>query len=91
MPPPAPVTVTLNVPVAAVLAALSVKVELPLPGAAIDAGFRLAVTPDGAPETDSDTVALKPPTAALDIVVLPEVPCATDRLVGETLSTKSAA
>lgn len=91
MPPPVPVTVTLKVPVAAVLAAVRVRVELPLPGAAIDAGFKLAVTPDGDPETDSDTAELKPATAALDIVVLPDVPCATDRLVGEALNTKSAA
>src|SRR5690349_20720493 len=91
MPPPVPVAATLNVPVAAVLLAARVRGELPLPGAAIDVGLKLAVTPEGAPETVNATAALKPPTAALDIVALPEVPCATDKLVGEALNTKSAA
>jgi hypothetical protein len=42
-------TVVLNVPVVAVLLAVNVSVELPLPGAAIDAGLKLAVTPLGRP------------------------------------------
>ena len=91
MPPPTPVTVTLKLPVVAVLPAANVSVELPLPGAAIEPGLKLAVTPDGVPDTDNDTAALNPPTAALDIVVLPDVPWATERLVGDALKTKSAA
>jgi len=91
MPPPTPVTVTLKLPVVAVLLAANVSVELPLPGAAIEPGLKLAVTPDGVPDTDNDTAALNPPTAALDIVVLPDVPWATERLVGDALKTKSAA
>ena len=91
MPPPSAVTVILNVPVAAVLPAVNVKVELPLPGAAIEVGLKLAVTPEGIPDADSDRAALKPPKVALEIVVLPAVPCATDSVVGEALSTKSAA
>ena len=46
-PPPAAVTVTVAVPVVAVLLAERVSVELPLPGAAIEVGLKLAVTPDG--------------------------------------------
>ena len=91
MPPPAAVTVTVKLPVPAVLLAARVRVELPLPGAAIEPGFNVTVTPEGAPDADSETAALKPPTAALEIVVLPEVPWATERLVGEAVKTKSAA
>lgn len=91
IPPPVPVTVTLKLPVVAVLLAANVNVELPLPGAAIEVGFRVAVTPEGIPDDDSDTAALNPPIAALDTVMLPDVPCATDKLVGEALNTKSAA
>lgn len=91
IPPPVPVTVTLTLPVVAVLLAAKVSVEFPLPGAAIETGFKVTVTPEGAPDADNETAALKPPTAALDIVVLPDVPWATDRLVGEALKTKSAA
>lgn len=83
-------TLRLKLPAAVLLAAM-VSVELPLPGAATDVGFNVAVTPEGAPVTDNATAELNPPTAALEIVVLPDVPCATDRLVGEALSTKSAA
>lgn len=76
---------------AAELLAANVRVELPLPGAASDAGLKLAVTPEGVPETDNANAALNPPTRALEIVVLPDVPCATDKVVGEALRTKSAA
>jgi hypothetical protein len=64
----------LNVPAAATLLAAIVIVELPLPGAAIVAGLKLAVTPEGRPETDSDTEALNPPVMVVDIVLLAELP-----------------
>jgi hypothetical protein len=73
-PPPVAVTVTVAVPVVAVLLAAKVSVELPLPGAAIDAGLKLAVTPVGNPEAESDTAELNPPLIVVEIVVLPEVP-----------------
>ena len=50
-PPPLAVTVTLVVPVVAVLLAEKVRVELPLPGAPIEAGLKLAVVPLGNPLT----------------------------------------
>ena len=78
------------VPAAALLAAVNVNVELPLPGAAIDVGLKLAVTPAGNPETESDTAELKPPLTVVEIVLLPEVPCNTERLAGEALTLKSA-
>jgi len=87
--PPVAVTVTVAVPVVAVALAVSIRVEVPLPGAANEAGLKLAVTPAGSPEADSETAALKPPLTVVEIVLLPEVPCVTDRLVGEALNVKS--
>jgi hypothetical protein len=74
IPPPVAETVTFALPVAAVLLAERVRVELPLPGAAIDAGLKLAVTPAGNPEADRETAALKPPLNVVEIVELPELP-----------------
>jgi hypothetical protein len=82
-------TVTVVVPVAAVLLAVNVRVELPLPGAAMELGLKLAVTPAGKPETESETTALKPPLTVVEMVLLPELPCVTDKLLGEALSVKS--
>lgn len=76
-------------PVVAVALAVRVKVELPLPGAAIEAGLKLAVTPAGNPEADKEIAALKPPLTVVEIELLPELPCATDRLAGEALTVKS--
>src|SRR5215471_14403978 len=90
MPPPVAVTVTFVVPVVAVLLAENVSVELPLPGAAIEAGLKLAVTPAGNPEADSVSEELKPPLTEVVSVVLPEVPCGTDRLAGEAVIVKFA-
>lgn len=90
-PPPLAVTVTFVVPVAAVVLAENVTVELPLPGAAIEAGLKVAVTPDGNPDADNDTAELNPPFTAIDTVLLPELPCATETLAGEALMVKSGA
>lgn len=88
-PPPVAVTVTFTVPVVAVLVAENVRVELPLPGAAIEVGLKVAVTPAGNPDADRDTAELKPPLTVVEIVELPEVPCVTETLVGEALTVKS--
>ena len=72
--PPVAVTVMLDVPLIAVLSTVKVSVELPLPGAAMDAGLKLAVTPVGSPDTESETAELNPPLTAVEIVVLPELP-----------------
>ena len=77
------------VPVVAVVLAVSVKVELPLPGAAIEAGLKLAVTPEGNPEADNEIAELKPPLTEVEIVLLPEVPCVIDRLAGDAVTLKS--
>ena len=64
----------LEVPAVAVLLAVSVSVELPLPGAAIEAGLKLAVTPAGKPEALKEIAELKPPLPAVVIEVVPELP-----------------
>lgn len=73
-PPPAAVTVMLNVPAAATLLAEMVSTELPLPGAAIEVGLKLAVTPEGSPEADSEIAELNPPVGVREMVVLDEAP-----------------
>ena len=83
------VTVTFDVPVVAVLLADKVRVELPLPGAAMEAGLKLAVTPEGNPEAVNETAELNPPLTVVEIVLLPELPCATERLVGDAVTLKS--
>jgi len=85
------VTVVLKVPVVAVLLAVKVSVELPLPGAAIDVGLKLAVTPLGSPEIESATDELNPFETEVEIVLVPEpeLPCVTVKLVGEALRAKS--
>lgn len=83
------VTVTFEVPVVAVLLAEKVSVELPLPGAAMEAGLKLAVTPEGKPDADSETAALKPPLTVVETVLLLEPAWATDTLEGEALTAKS--
>src|SRR4029077_18525518 len=89
MAPPVAVTVTFTVPVVAGLLAERVSVELPLPGAAMEAGLKLAVTPAGNPDADNETAELKPPLTVVETVELPEAPWVTDRLAGEALTVKS--
>ncbi len=74
MPPPVALMVTVAAPVVAVLLALNVSVELPVPGAAIELGLKLAVTPAGNPATDNEMAELNPPLTVVEIVVFPELP-----------------
>jgi len=62
--------------------------ELPLPGAAIGLGLKLAVTPVGRPAAVSDTAELKPLLTDVEIVVLPELPCVTDSPGGVAVTVK---
>lgn len=89
MPPPLALIVMVDVPAAAVLPAVNVRVELPEPGAAIDVGLNAAVTPVGNPVADSETAELKPPETEVETVLDPEPPAATERLVGDALKLKS--
>jgi len=87
-PPPLALMVIVEVPAAAVLPAVKVKVELPEPGAAMDVGLNAAVTPEGSPLAESDTAELKPPETVVEIVLVPELPAATERLAGDALMVK---
>ena len=89
MPPPLALIVIVDVPAAAVLPAVKVKVELPEPGAAMEVGLNAAVTPVGSPLAESDTAELKPPETVVEIVLVPELPAATETLAGDALMAKS--
>ena len=91
MVPPVAVTVTFTVPVVAVAVAVNVSVELPPPGAAMEDGLKLAVTPAGNPDAERATAELNPPLTVVEMVELPEVPCVTDRLPGDALRVKFGA
>jgi hypothetical protein len=77
--PDVPVMVTVANPVAAVLAAESVKTLLPV----VLAGLNDAVTPAGKPLATRVTEPLKPLILATVTVLLPLVPATTLRLLGE--------
>jgi hypothetical protein len=87
-PPPVPVIVMVWLPVVAVLLALTVIVEVPEPGAAIELGLKDTVKPLPAPEADKLIDELKPPETAVVIVDVPEARRATLIDVGEALIVK---
>ena len=62
---------------------MSVRVEDPEPGAAIDVGLNAAVAPVGNPVAVSATAELKPPETAVAMVLVPLAPCATVTDAGE--------
>ncbi len=69
--PDAPVMVTVNVPVAAVILAVSVNVLVPV----VLLGLKEAVTPPGRPEADKLTLALKPLSGLTVMVLALLAPC----------------
>jgi hypothetical protein len=89
MPPPVPVTVMVEVPAVAVEATVKVSVELPEPGAAMDAGLNAAVTPVGRPDADNATAELNPPETVVVSVEVPVAPCAMETDVGEAASVNA--
>lgn len=66
-----------------------VIVDFPVPGAGIDEGLKVTLTPDGAPVADNAMGELKPPEAVVVIVTLLERPRFTVSEVGEALMVKS--
>lgn len=76
-PPPVPVTVIGYVPAVVLEATVMVMVEVPEPGAAIEVGLKLTVTPVGCPEAVRATALLKVPVMALVMVEVPLLPAAT--------------
>lgn len=86
--PPVPVTEMLYVPTAVVEATAMVMAEVPAPGAAMDAGLKLTVTPAGWPVADKKTAELKPPDTAVVIVDEPLLPWTTETELGEAEMVK---
>jgi hypothetical protein len=76
---PAPVTVSVYVPGAA-LPAFTVSVEEP--PAVTDVGLSEAVAPEGAPVTERATVCAEPEVTAVLMVEVPDAFAASDRLDG---------
>ena len=66
-----------------------VMVEVPEPGAAMDAGAKLTVTPVGWPVADKATAELNPPETATVTVDEPLLPCTTDTEAGDAEMVKS--
>ena len=85
LPPPVPVMVMVWVPVLARELTVTFIVDVPEPGAAMDVGLKLTVTPDGWPLADKAIAELKPPETAVVIVEVPELPLATVSEVGDAL------
>jgi hypothetical protein len=77
-----PVTVTVTVPVAAVLTAVSVKVLV----LAVLLGLNDTVTPLGKPDADKLTLLLKPFCGVTAMVLVPLVPCAIVKPLGDAES-----
>ena len=71
-------TVTVAVPVVAVLLAVNVSVLVPV----VLVGLKDAVTPLGRPEADKLTLPVKPLVGLIVIVLVPLPPCVTVTLVG---------
>jgi len=65
-----------------------VMVEVPLPGAAIELGAKLTVTPVGCPVADKAIAELNPPETATVRVDPPLLPCTTKTEAGAGVMTK---
>jgi len=76
------------VPVAAVAPTAKFRVELPLPGAAIEVGVKVGVTFAGRPLTDNVTSLLKPFKAEVLIDTEPLFPCCTESELGDAAMLK---
>jgi len=86
--PPVPVTVIGYTPMAVFGDTATVIVEVPEPGAAIDVGLKLTVTPLGWPLADKTIAELNPPETVVVIVDVPLLPGATETEVGEAEMVK---
>ena len=70
---------------------MSVRVDDPEPGAAIDVGLNAAVAPVGNPVAVSAIAELKPPETAVAMVLVPWAPCATVTDAGEAAMVNAGA
>jgi hypothetical protein len=71
------------VPTAVVEATARVIVDVPEPGAAMDAELKLTVTPVGAPDVVRATADSNPPETAVVIVEVPLLPTVTETEAGD--------
>ena len=76
-------------PAATVEATAMASVDEPEPGAAIDVGVKVTVTPVGWPLALRATAELKPPETVVVIVELPLLPATTETEVGEAAMVKA--
>ena len=84
--PLVPFTVMVLVPVLALELTVNLRLDVPLP--VMEAGVKVAVTPDGKVLVDNVTADPNPPETVLVILVLPELPLRTLSEVGEALRVK---
>jgi hypothetical protein len=77
------------VPVAVVDATARVAVDVPEPGAAMDAGLKETVTPVGWPVADKATAESNPPETVVVMVEVPLFPTTTETDVGEAASVNA--
>src|SRR5271154_6745954 len=89
IPPPVPVIVIEYVPATVVEATASVNTDVPEPGAAMEVGLKVAVTPVGIPAAVNATAELNPPETVVVIVEAPLLPAVTETEVGEAASVKA--
>ena len=69
---------------------MTVIVDVPEPGAAIELGLKVTVCWFPSPEADKATAESKPFSAAVVMVEVPDEPLTTEIAVGEALMLKSA-
>jgi hypothetical protein len=72
-------------------ATVNVRVDVPEPGAAIDAGLKMAVVPVGSPDTLSAIAEAKPPETAVVMTLVPLAPCAMDSVGGAAAMVNAGA
>ena len=87
-PPPFPVIVIVWLPALARLPTLTVMVDVPEPGAAMELGLKVTVMLLPVPEADKPIAELKPPEIVVVIVDVPELPGATVMEDGDALIMK---
>jgi len=85
LPPPVPVMVIVKNPIAHPELVVTCIVAVPEPGAAMDVGVKLTLTPLGRPDTDKPILELKPSITAVLIVELLDLPRITRSALGEAL------
>lgn len=90
LPPPVPVMVMVWAPIEAAEPTLTVIVDVFEPGAAIGLGVKVTLCALPCPEADKVIAELKPFSAAVVIVEVPDLPLATVIAVGDAVMVKSA-